>query len=304
MRSKKGCEYSGTTIFLRSLGGVGNQIFVYAFAKWLGSAVGARTVLFDPGSDAVAGRSTRAIQLQHLFHDAYILRGAPANLIDFFSLSRKYQAWIGPYALRHFRPSSMAECDALVAQLRSEAGFRWPVFSGYFQYEALVRAQLHELRSSSVSELRRRMNALQDQGRLHDLQPERDCVIHVRRGDYKSFQGFNLLDSSYYRNADVMLRREGFSGRLFYVSDETSEAAQVLEGAGLRATPLALEDPIDALSAVAQARFKVIANSTLSLWGALLGRADAMVAFPADWPQGSQELAKLCSEQGWIECRS
>lgn len=294
-------RHSGAGILVRSLGGLGNQIFVYAFAQWLRRELRARPIFFDLGSDPIAGRSTRAVQLQQLFGGLGMVRGVPAYLINFLSLSRKYQRSLGKIALAHFQPASMAECMAAVARLRAFAFPRWPVFTGYFQYAALVRAELGDLRGSAGAELRRRRQALQRQGLLGDFEFERDCVLHVRRGDYKGIRGFNLLPGSYYRNAATVLRRQG-AGRLFFVSDDPGEARRLLESAGLTVSALALEDPLDVLTVIGHARQRVIANSTLSLWGALLGRTDAAVVFPTDWPPGAEENSEICRERGWTAC--
>ncbi|MGH6875998.1 MAG: hypothetical protein ACREHV_01335 [Rhizomicrobium sp.] len=296
------CQRSGRTIFIRSLGGLGNQIFVYAFAKWLEGELDARTVLFDPGSDQIAGPKTRAAQLQRLFDDISLVRRLPANLINIISLSRKYQASLGRYVLPHFRPSSMEECKAAAARLRSPFAPRWPVFTAYFQHRALVQAGLGELRKSSSAALQRRELSLQQHGRLGAFDFERDCIVHVRRGDCRSIPGFDLLRASYYRHAETVLRRQGLGGGVFFVSDDPAEAALMLDSSGVSATLLPLEDPLDALAVIAHARRKIIANSTLSLWGALLGRTDADVIFPVTWPRGGEENPVLCREQGWTAC--
>jgi hypothetical protein len=55
------------------------------------------------------------------------------------------------------------------------------------------------------------------------------------------------------------------------------------------------------VAVIARVHAKIIANSTMSLWGALLGKVDDHVVFPSRWPAGGAQLPELCRSFGWIE---
>ena len=287
------------------MGGLGNQIFQYALAQWLCQEWNVSPVLFDPGSDAVPGRLNRAVQLSGLFPDCRILSGPAAKAIHVLSLSRKYQGALSAIGFRHY-PFLAPEpsWQRLIPTLVEATQRRYSVISGYFQFGELVRTQLDRLRCGAATELEKRGARLSTRGGLQNMDFERDCLVHVRRGDYTKIEGYPLLDHNYYSRAREVIGRQGFRGRMYCVSDDPVEAGRMLSSAGFSTVSLDICDPLDVLGAIANARYKIIANSTLSLWGALLGREDGRVVFPARWLPGNQEVPALCRSVGWLECQA
>jgi hypothetical protein len=292
------------TVFVRVMGGLGNQIFQYAFAQWLRYELAVSTILFDSGSDELPGPLTRAMQLSDLFEDCQILDGVVAKGIHFLSLSRKCQALLGAFRFRHYVFDAARGWQSFCREIAEVKKHQFSVVSGYFQAADLVRSQIDVLRSKANPELKKRVTKLADAGALRKLNFKRDCIIHVRRGDYIQIDGYLLLARQYYAMGGELLNRRGFSGEVYFVSDDPLEAGRVLRDAGFVPICLELSDPVDVLAVIARAEFKVIANSTLSLWGGLLGQHEACVVFPAEWLPGLDEIPRLCETMGWIACPS
>jgi hypothetical protein len=123
-----------------------------------------------------------------------------------------------------------------------------------------------------------------------------DCLLHVRVGDYKRY-AFPVCNFAFFRAALDELRKLGFKGRIFVVSDDQEAAEKILRS--IPRTILPVEDPLAVLGLLAKFRYKVISNSTLSLWGALFGESQACV-FPAEWPANNAEFIRIGSAAGWI----
>src|SRR5262249_24452237 len=177
------------TVFLRLMGGLGNQLFQYSFGEWLRHRLGTPAVLYDPGSDKVPGPLSRAVQLPELFRNCRILRGAGARTIHSLSLSRKYQKTIRTVAFRRFDCSPTAEWAEIKRQIQSATRYRYPVITGYFQSREPVQSERERLREHAADAIDSKMKSLVSAGRLFDLDPRRDCVIHIRLGDYKRIEG-------------------------------------------------------------------------------------------------------------------
>lgn len=290
--------------FVRVMGGLGNQIFQYALAQWLRRELNVLPVLYDPGSDASPGPLNRAVQLSELFRDCQIVNGPAAKAINVLSLSRKYQVALSAIGFRHYTFFAPESWQSLSSTLAGATQRRHSVISGYFQFNELVLTQLDGLRVGAATELEKRSTHLTRSGALQNMDFERDCLIHVRRGDYGEIDGYPLLDQDYYAAAQEVLRKQGFRGQMYCVSDDPLEAERMLYNAGVSAVSLNLCNPLDVLGAIAYSRHKIIANSTLSLWGGLLGRQDGRVVFPAEWLPGNQEVPALCHSVGWLECQT
>ena len=155
---------------------------------------------------------------------------------------------------------------------------------GYWQsyryFEAIVDKLLREIRSKHpVSEANRMW--------LSRIEESNSVCLHVRRGDYLR----GKVDSpiacgrSYYANAMGHISRLLIHPKLFVFSDDmawcrsafaNSEAAFVDSNGP--------DDAVDDLRLMAACRHHIIANSSLSWWGAWLARhPDQIVIAPEPW---------------------
>jgi hypothetical protein len=191
--------------------------------------------------------------------------------------------------------TQVAQWQEITSTLNDASGMRLALVTGYFQFSELVDAiGIH--RDQAYQQVVRQAwpRAVEKAGEAPDF--DSDCLLHVRVGDYRRY-GFPICGSAYFRTALEKLRERGLRGRIFVVSDDPGAANEVLQGIPHRVLPI--NDPLQVLSLVARFRYKVISNSTLSLWGALFGESPVCV-FPAVWPANSAEFVRIGSAAGWM----
>lgn len=285
-------------VILKVFGGIGNQFMQYAFARWLESTYNWPVILVSNLGEQKPSAQTRVLQLNELFPDARIVRGSRAELIHFLSLSRKFQKTVGRKFLSHQDLTKSYCWKHVTAALARVSPHSLPVFSGYFQFKEPILAQLPHMRGDARRSISLRRQSISPSLRSLGFNCERDCIIHIRRGDYQS-AGLPMLGPDYYREAAARLASQGMDGRYFVCSDEPESAIAILAEIGIRGTCIPLEDPLDVIAAIAGARFKIIANSTLSFCGAALGDT-ALTAYPTTWPQGGKELSIVADRLGWM----
>jgi hypothetical protein len=235
------------SIYVCLMGGLGNQLFQYAFARYLAAegvpVTGFVTNLF--GGDGYARQPL-----------AHVLSRIPAVKLSKTELSAlEVLADENGFAIR----------DALL-QGRTNV-----VCRGYWQEAVYAEAITAEL----VEDL----GAFGAQN--HGTETGSECVLHVRRHDYGHH---GLLPLSYYQDAlahcgwprfTVVTDEPNFCE---YVFASTQGYAGVVRGD--------TTDPWRDFFLMSKARTQIIANSSFSWWAAWLGRATGAtttVIAPAEW---------------------
>lgn len=295
--------------FVTLHGGLGNQLFQAAFAEWLRKTQSFHVQLIDPGPKGLPGRQARVCQLNNLLVDEVLMRGPVAALLHFASLSRKWQITLGRFGLirRAGEPSfehDLPNLDSLECRRLDRYGLS--VFYGYWQNSSVLTASASHIRSRAQPELIRRAERL-DQELMHAGRPRisETLVVHVRRGDLASLNGILLLDSLYYKRAfAALIRQAEFEGKapraIGIVSDQPEIALPIVQAVEPSAAVLDLQDPLDALAALSMAHSRILANSTLSVWGGVLGPLSRPTVYPSVWDMVDNRGFKLCQPFDWI----
>jgi hypothetical protein len=239
---------AGNRVYVCLMGGLGNQLFQYAFARHLvaqGVAVsGLVTNLF--ASDGYARQS----------HVQAFSRIPAARL------SKDELATLQILADN----DGMAVRDALLHGVRTNV-----VCRGYWQDAVHANAVAAELAGD-----------LQAYGESNfPAASEVECVVHVRRHEYGHH---GLLPFAYYQAA---LAHCG-SPRFAVVTDEPNFCDYMFKSVAGYAgvAPGDINDPWGDFFRLSKARVQIIANSTFSWWSAWLGRATGAtttVIAPAEW---------------------
>ena len=277
-------------LFVKLIGGLGNQMFQYAAARgitarsggslWLDTCVYAGD---EPDAQAwtpvyclqlcwlrhfnIAGRVATRRQLK-VAKAAVLLRGV-------FERDRPYnrRAWIvePPGRERTFDPDLLRVRDC---------GPRW--LQGYWEsekyfkdIEAIIRAEF------TVKDAPNPLNAAM-------LARVTNCcsvALHVRRGDRTSVPAaigvFGVLPTDYYRCAVEQLARAVVQPHFFVFSDDPRWAKAEIR----LPHPTTFVDHnddlhgYDDLRLMAGCRHHIIANSTLSWWGAWLGHNPDQIVY-------------------------
>ena len=280
--------------FIPMTGGIGNQLFQAAFASYLRDNHGFSAWLLNPGMDETPGPTTRACQINEILPDEFIIGGSIAKILHQMSLSRKWQmvsAKIG--FLRSVRLEKSPE---------KTLGFL-PIFPGTHQNRNILDYALPDIKARAGAALANRAAEI-DLFLLERGEPPlaESIVIHVRRGDYLVTEWTQTLGKAYYSEAirTLSVATSKTTKPIMVVSDDEASALILIQEIIPAARLLSLSDPVDVIAAIAAAGQKIIANSTLSLWGALFGSVCSKIAYPSTWFKGSGDWGpSLCQNRGW-----
>jgi hypothetical protein len=246
--AESGAASAGDKVYICLLGGLGNQLFQYAFARYLatqGVPVGGLvTNWFD--RDAFAR--------QPLVH--------ALSRIPVAQLTKDELAALKVLAT----DDGTAICDALLKDRRTNV-----LCQGYWQDARYANAIAAELAGDLQAYCAR-------SDRTGDAV---ECVVHVRRRDYGHH---GLLPLAYYQAALEHCGRPRFA----VVTDEPNYCDYVFKRIDGYTGVVKGDtvDPWSDFFLLSKSRIQIIANSTFSWWTAWLGRATGAtttVVAPAEW---------------------
>lgn len=287
-------------VVVRLIGGLGNQMFQYAAAKAVAVRSGAELVL---DLSWFATDNHRRYALGPLSISAHTLGAISAEgvVVRFlrrvaYRLARRSDEYWQGHPVFH---EKYFYFDPTVLDLRA------PVcLDGYFQSEKYF------LDCREV--VAREFTVATPPGSLAQAMLERmaahDAIcLHVRRGDYvasaitNSFHGVCSVD--YYRQG-LRIVSEGLLDPHCYVFSDDPEWVRVHFTATLPMSVVDIHGPDEAhedLRLMAACKHFVIANSSLSWWGAWLGSYPGKrVVAPEKWFQSNTQDARDLIPSGWV----
>ena len=266
---------------VRILGGLGNQLFQYAFSRELERR--AEEPVFTDTSAFDRYRLHNGLELERVF-------GLSLQRIKVQTARQLCTEPTNPLtrARRRFFPKKSHFIDrdtSYHGDVFTLAGDRY--YEGYWQSERYFEGVAAELRRDLV------FPALSPRNEdfLAGL-PRPACAVHVRRGDYLRPENTHLAvcGLDYYRRAIAELAPS--SASLVVFSDDPAWCREwlVFEGSSLRIVDWnrGAESWQD-LALMAACEHHVIANSSFSWWGAWLGEAaGGRVLAPALWARAGR----------------
>lgn len=274
------------SVTARIFGGLGNQLFMYAFARRMTLDNSADLVL-DTTSGFVRDPFRRNCQLAH-FHVAGRIASPKESFMDSLGVVRRaairnVNRWL-PLRQRWYLQERMREFDPEVAGLH-------PLHSvyveGYWQCAEYVEPISDVLREDFAF----RWRPSDDVRRLAGALEETDSVcVHVRRylpPSASTNASFGELPTSYYDRA-ITLVREAHPRAVFRVFTESANCRTVAHllsrGCSLMKAPDSPDRDIADFWLMTRCRHFVVANSTYSWWAAWLGNRPGklVVAMNAD----------------------
>ena len=283
----------GDDVVISLQGGLGNQLFQWAFAQAL--IAEGRRVWFD----RIRCRGDRPYALGDLVPRSRLLspvRGAAlaaaakAGIIDEHSALRLVRQRRSGYD-----PSVRRDLDGASYLL------------GYFQSPMYFAAVDDEVRRGILAHLD---TLLRPEGVRFAAELRGDSAavaVHVRRGDYLSDPAaairHGVLDRAYYERALSLAAQLGYTHRVWFSDDPAWVKANLAApGDRICASGITTSDGGEiALMAACAAR--IVANSSFSWWGGYLGHPSTPgrpVVAPVVWFAGGHSDARDLIPDGWI----
>ncbi len=296
-------------IYAELTGGLGNQMFVYAFARALSLRCGEGLVLIDrqdwqggapahtvcalgalrlpPEVRITAGESyaKRHLPLQNALKALMIRREQAGGMMarDWHGFEAKAAPWLNRLGL-HFVTDGYIPCRRGPGRHALDL-LAW----GYFQSEAYFA----DFRDAVRAELRPAAAPDPDLASAILSQPAAVC-LHIRRGDYQNPENaaLQVCTPGYYARCCRALRDACPGATLFVFSDDILWAQDHLDTAGLPAEYITPGSAAHDLALMQLCRHFILSNSTYSWWAQYLGDApDKLVFAPDRWYANGKQSA-------------
>ena len=284
-------------VITRLIGGLGNQMFQYACGRRLADCCGV------PLKVDVSGFSAYPLR-QFVLHKFNIrAEVASPDEVRSFSGSSRIARWLRSRiswgrSLRHYRERSFSFDPAL---LTADGNV---YLDGYWQSEKYFIDIADAIRQDFT------LHDLPDGANLALLDSVQACEsisLHVRRGDYVSNPETNAVhgvcDVSYYQQAVAHVGERVSSPHFFVFSDDPVWARENLTFS----FPTTFVDcngpdqPQEDLRLMAACRHNILANSSLSWWGAWLNaNSGKTVIAPRQWFRDPKVDTGDLIPAGWI----
>lgn len=274
-------------IIIRMVGGLGNQMYCYAFYKKMSTEYPNIKFIFDI-SDVWNKQYKRKVELLDIFENIEIECATPheifyaQNKLTFKyrgkgsrylnMLIKKINDMIMPYK-RKFCVTEEMFCNQ-VMELDWE---KIRYFDGYWQNIKMYLSYLDDLRRDfKFPSLEMQM----DKDLVQHILAEYSVSVHVRRGDYVG-ETLDILNTDYYRRLITSILYQNqkahfyiFSNDISYVEREYEWLANktIVEG---HFGVTAYRD----MQLMSLCKVNIIANSTFSIWAALLNNNRGRVVY-------------------------
>jgi hypothetical protein len=277
-------------------GGLGNQLFQYAAARYLSVKQNHRDIFF------------------HSFFYSYVKNRS--FLLDRFNTIGKIGAFTD---YPSFFPATLPLVGKLYFEIyRSLASKKWKFYTevGDFQFDQKLSQQkgniflkgfwqtalyAEEIRPILQKELTLK-EGLPDKAQryLKDIQNSNSVSLHVRRGDYVNNPQFPACDLSYYHQAIEYVQSKIKDPHFFIFSDDQAWVQENFQNFENKTFVTQAGEEVDEFGLLSKTKHTIIANSTFSWWAAWLATSDKqIVVAPYPWRTGKENAEELYLKK-WI----
>ena len=279
-------------IYAELAGGLGNQMFIYAFARALGLRCGEGVTLLDRQDwrdgapahtvcalGALNINAAKALMIKYeqrrglLARDWHGFEAAAAPLLNALGLH---------FATDGYTPARRGKSRDFLA---------WGYFQSEKYFDDFADVVKTELRSKAVpaGECADRIRAA-----------AWPVCVHLRRGDYQKSENaiLQVCTPAYYARAAAQVKAARPEAELFVFSDDIAWAQEHLDTAGLPAVFMPQGGAVDDLALMQLCHGFVVSNSTYSWWAQYLAEAqDKQVWAPDRWYAHTKDSALYLD--GW-----
>ena len=296
------------------MGGLGNQLFQYAYAIRLSRTTGSK-ILLNPNFAAVRKEDYGNPEIsKYLLNSCTELEPnarAPKIIKKFVGTGLRISNLKShPFSSVFSKLFSFASSLLLSFHFREIIKVYLSRDTGYWYSKRENRSSFHVgyFQSFKFSDYKADFDVLK---KLipRNINPEQDfyanlaetespLVVHVRLADYRVENNFGIPSKDYYQSAIDFQFKVGDYKKIWLFSDEPEAALEFVPQGYLslvRNVSQELLDPIWSLEVMRLGSGYVIANSTFSWWGAYLShQEDPLVVYPKPWFQGMPDPIELC----------
>lgn len=271
-------------IYVRVSGGLGNQMFQYAFARTLKSR-GANVLLhWHPHCSK---SSHNGFELDRVF-ESDLTREIPLANHNFYN-------FIKSRFLRKIK--IFREVNEMKFQphfLETKSGY----LDGYWQTEKYFIDIASDIRNDFLF---KQINGSRNQDLLEQIKNKVTCSVHVRRGDYVNHPKLGGICESYYLGAIDYLKSNCEDDPRFVVfSDDIPYCKETFSDWNL--TYCDWNEGYDSwmdLALMRHCKHHIIANSSFSWWGAWLSNKNGTVVAPKKWSRKYTQVQHECPRE-WV----
>lgn len=292
-------------MIVRFNGGLGNQLFQYAFYESLKSKYPNRDIKCDL-STFETYKTHNGYELEKIFNLRLPLTTSKEKKHINRILTYRNENIILSYFMR-------ASYDILLKRIiiDKECGYTKDIFNrpskkaiycGYWQDEKYFLNVKDKVRSSLQFE---KPKDEQNKKVVEEMENTNSISVHIRRGDYLKFSDryINLCNTNYYHNAIEYIKKNIKNPRFFVFSDDIDWVKHNLE---LPSDSVFVdwnkgEDSFIDMQLMSYCKHNIIANSTFSWWGAWLNNSpNKMVLCPSQFICKKKEYNKGIICDGWL----
>ena len=256
-------------LVVRITGGLGNQMFQYAFARMLQQNGHKVFIHWHP-------HKTKSKHNGYELDTAFKLPLSNIIPISNNSFSRSLITWWMRKLMRR-RDQHVFTYDS--QYLDNKLAY----LDGYWQTSQYFEPISHIIRKDFTF---KPLSGSKNLELLERLSSQEHCSVHIRRGDYITHRDLGgICDEAYYRRALSMLAKRNHKCPLVVFSDDILYSKELL-GDYKSAIFCDWNNGISSwmdMALMARCAHHIIANSTFSWWGAWLGNTNGTTIAPSLW---------------------
>lgn len=295
-----------TMIILRLEGGLGNQLFQYAFARTVQHKYGGKIIL---DSHAFKNDTQRNLSLHHFFlnNDIKIIKSAPFEKFICFAVrlsAKLFQLLILKILKNRAKRIKLLTTmgifiqeDSIYLDYLFPTSFPIKYISGNWMSEKYFLPIREKLKEDLIvkTELLERNKQV-----IAQLESTNSVCIHIRRGDYACSTWADKLlvcDFEYYEKA-LCLLNQSLATPTFYVFSNTSEDIQWIKENYKFSVPvlyISLNNPdYEEFRLMMNCKHFILSNSSFSWWASYLSsHKNKMVVAPSKWNSGIWDVSDI-----------
>jgi len=271
-------------IIVKLQGGLGNQLFQWAFGLSRLSKLNTE-LKFD--SRSYEKDELRKLEISNIIQDIKIatlteIQKTRKENNKFRLLSRKFKSYSKPY----YKRDIISEHTYLYDKSLDENSIENAYYEGYWQNEKYFKK--HKTLILSKIDFSINQSKEYEQYKKEILDSENSVSIHVRRGDYlndkRIFEIHGICSKEYYHKAIEIMTLKHPKTKLFIFSNDLDWVKNNFNSIKNRTIISKTKTVFEDLELMSLCRNQIIANSSLSWWGAWLNKnKQKHVIAPKKW---------------------